>query len=193
MPRFYDITAGKIFIDNVDIKAVTLDSLREQIGIVPQETMLFNGTVYDNIRYGNLQATRAEIEQAARDANAEKFILQLPNGYETTLGDRGVNLSGGQRQRIAIARAILKNPRIEIYKTHKRPYEALERTMLHEMVHYKVFLELTGTEIAAAFNAYNTENTDLFNKILYLENYAHENKWNSYITDINNKYNLKIG
>ena len=114
LPRFYDITAGKIFIDDLDIKSVTLDSLREQIGIVPQETMLFNGTVYDNIRYGNLQATREEIEQAARDANAEKFILQLPAGYETMLGDRGVNLSGGQRQRVAIARAILKNPRILI-------------------------------------------------------------------------------
>ncbi len=87
---------------------------------------------------------------------------------------------------------ILKNPRIEISKTHKRPYEALERTMLHEMLHYRIFLELTGGEIAAAFDAYNKENTDLFNKILYLENYAHGNKWNSYVTDINNKYNLKI-
>ena len=87
---------------------------------------------------------------------------------------------------------ILKNPRIEISKTHKRPYEALEKTLLHEMIHYKVFLELTGDEINSAFNAYNDKNIDLFNKILYLENYAHENKWNFYVNDINNKYNLNI-
>lgn len=87
---------------------------------------------------------------------------------------------------------ILKNPRIEISKSHKRPYEAIERTMLHEMVHYKVFLELTGGEIAAAFDAFNTKNMELFNKILYLENHAHQNKWSNYINAINNKYKLNI-
>lgn len=112
IPRFYDLCGGSILIDGIDITTVTLDSLREQIGIVPQETMLFNGSVYDNILYGNLNATEQEVYQAARDANAEVFIEMLPQGYNTLLGDRGVNLSGGQRQRIAIARAILKNPRI---------------------------------------------------------------------------------
>lgn len=87
---------------------------------------------------------------------------------------------------------ILKNPRIEISKNHKRPYEAIEKTMLHEMTHYKVFLELTGSDISAAFDAYNSKNMDLFNKILYLENYAHQNKWNFYIDAINNKYKLNI-
>lgn len=87
---------------------------------------------------------------------------------------------------------ILKNPRIEISKSHKRPYEAIERTILHEMVHYKVFLELTGGEIAAAFDAFNTKNMELFNKILYLEDYAHQNKWSNYINAINNKYKLNI-
>ncbi len=112
LPRFYDCDAGTIRIDGQDIKHVTLDSLRNQVGIVPQETILFNGSVYDNILYGRLDATKEEIEAAAKAANAHDFIMELPEGYNTKLGDRGVNISGGQRQRIAIARAILKDPRI---------------------------------------------------------------------------------
>ena len=113
LPRFYDVTGGDIRIDGYSIKDVTLDSLRGQVGIVPQETMLFNGSVYDNILYGRLDATPDEVKAAAKAANADEFISQLPQGYATMLGDRGVNISGGQRQRI-IARAILKNPRILI-------------------------------------------------------------------------------
>ena len=112
LPRFYDCDGGTIRIDGKDIKHVTLDSLRNQVGIVPQETILFNGSVYDNILYGRLDATKEEIEAAAKAANAHDFIMELPEGYNTMLGDRGVNISGGQRQRIAIARAILKDPRI---------------------------------------------------------------------------------
>lgn len=114
LPRFYDVTGGDIRIDGYSIKDVTLDSLRGQVGIVPQETMLFNGSVYDNILYGRLDATPEEVKSAAKAANADEFISQLPQGYATMLGDRGVNISGGQRQRISIARAILKNPRILI-------------------------------------------------------------------------------
>ncbi len=112
LPRFYDCDTGTIRIDGTDIRHVTLDSLRNQVGIVPQETILFNGSVYDNIFYGRLDATKEEIEAAAKAANAHDFIMELPEGYNTMLGDRGVNISGGQRQRIAIARAILKDPRI---------------------------------------------------------------------------------
>jgi subfamily B ATP-binding cassette protein MsbA len=112
IPRFYDPSAGSIFIDQHDLREVELHSLRRQIGIVPQETLLFGGTVRENIQYGRLEASQEELIAAAQAANAHDFILQLPNGYDTVAGERGVKLSGGQRQRIAIARAILKDPRI---------------------------------------------------------------------------------
>lgn len=139
LPRFYDATNGSITIDGQDIRKVTLDSLREQVGIVPQETVLFNGSVYDNILYGRLDATREEVEAAAKAANAHDFIMQLPDGYETMLGDRGMNISGGQRQRISIARAILKNPQILILdeatsaldtESERVVQEALDRLMV---------------------------------------------------------------
>ena len=139
LPRFYDVTEGSITIDGEDIRRVTLQSLREQVGIVPQETVLFNGSVYDNILYGRLDATKEEVEAAAKAANAHNFITELPQGYQTMLGDRGVNISGGQRQRISIARAILKNPQILILdeatsaldtESERVVQEALDRLMI---------------------------------------------------------------
>ncbi len=112
IPRFYDPTSGSIRIDGQDLRAITQDSLRAQMAIVPQETMLFGGTIRENILYGRLQASEAEIIAAARAANAHEFIMAFPQQYETVVGERGTKLSGGQRQRIAIARAILKDPRI---------------------------------------------------------------------------------
>lgn len=112
IPRFYDPTHGAVMIDGYDVRTVTQQSLRAQIGLVPQETILFGGTIRENIAYGKLEATEAEIIEAAKAANAHPFIMATPQGYETIVGERGVKLSGGQRQRLAIARAILKNPRI---------------------------------------------------------------------------------
>jgi subfamily B ATP-binding cassette protein MsbA len=109
LPRFYDVTAGAILIDGVDIRHVTLASLRAQIGIVTQETVLFDDTIANNIAYGSPSASRPSIEAAARAAYAHEFVSALPGGYDTTIGERGQRLSGGQRQRLAIARALLKN------------------------------------------------------------------------------------
>ncbi|MDB5096131.1 MAG: Lipid export ATP-binding/permease protein MsbA, partial [Cyanobacteria bacterium RYN_339] len=112
LPRFYDVTKGAVRLDGHDVRDLTLGSLRGGMAIVLQEPLLFSGTVADNIAYGNPAATRAAVEQAARDAQAHDFISELPDGYDTVIGERGVGLSGGQRQRVAIARALLVNPRL---------------------------------------------------------------------------------
>jgi subfamily B ATP-binding cassette protein MsbA len=140
IPRFYDVADGAVRLDGIDVRDATLGSLRRQVGIVPQETMLFGGTVRENIAYGRLDATDAEVEAAARAANAHEFIQRLPDGYQTVVGERGQKLSGGQRQRIAIARAVLKDPRILILDeatssldvgSERLVQEALEKLMAH--------------------------------------------------------------
>lgn len=132
IPRFYDINRGQILIDNIDIRGVTLESLRNQIGIVPQETILFQGTIAENIAYGSRDQDKEKIKEAARKANAHDFINQFEHGYETMVGERGASLSGGQKQRISIARAILINPRILILDEATSSLDTRSETLVQE-------------------------------------------------------------
>jgi len=143
LPRFYDPQEGGIFIDGINIRDVTLQSLRRQIGIVPQETILFSGTIAQNIAFGQHHGNVDAIQEAAKIANAHQFIIEFPDGYNTWVGERGVNLSGGQRQRLAIARAVLLNPRVLILdeatsaldsESEALVQEALERVMKNRTV-----------------------------------------------------------
>jgi len=131
IPRFYDVSEGKICIDGTDIRSVTQKSLRKQIGIVRQDTFLFSGTVMENILYGKPEATKEEAIAAAKHANAHTFIMELPNGYDTNIGQRGVKLSGGQQQRLSITRVFLKNPPIVIFDeaTSALDYESEKAVM----------------------------------------------------------------
>ena len=138
IPRYHDVCDGEILIDGVDIRQMTIQSLRSIIGNVNQEAILFNDTIYNNIAFGVEHATMEQVEQAARIANAHDFIMEMEHGYQTNIGDRGGRLSGGQRQRISIARAILKNPPILILdeatsaldtESEKLVQDALERLM----------------------------------------------------------------
>jgi ATP-binding cassette, subfamily B, multidrug efflux pump len=139
LPRFYDVTEGRVTVDGYDVRDVTLDSLRQRIGIVLQETTLFSGTIRENIAFGWPDASMEDIVAAAEAAEAHDFIMGFPEGYDTPVGERGVTLSGGQKQRVAIARALLMDPRILIlddatssvdYETEYRIQQALERLMV---------------------------------------------------------------
>ena len=135
IPRFYEATSGKITIDGKDIKDIKLKDLRDNIGIVQQDVYLFVGTVYDNIRYGRPDATREEVIAAAKEANAYDFIMSLPNGFETDIGQRGIKLSGGQKQRISIARVFLKNPPILIFDEATSNLDVAASNLLKQSVH----------------------------------------------------------
>jgi len=132
IPRFYDVGAGTVCIDGVDVRRVTLASLRDQIGIVPQDPILFSGTLQENLLYGRPDATEADVQAAARAANADEFIVELPDGYDTLVGERGLRLSGGQRQRVAIARTFLKDPPILILDEATAALDSESENLIHD-------------------------------------------------------------
>jgi len=145
--RFYDPISGAIRIDNIDMRDYKMDDVRNLIGMVTQEVILFDDTVAHNISYGRLDASREDVFQAAKAANAHEFILELEEGYETIIGERGVKLSGGQKQRIAIARAILKNPQILIFDEATSSLDGESEYQVQEAI-YRLMKDRTTLIIA---------------------------------------------
>ena len=164
IPRFYDVSSGRVTVDGVDVRDVTMSSLRSHIGVSLQEAVLFSGTIRDNIRYGRGSATDEEVEAAAKAAQAHEFIVGFPEGYDTVVGQRGVNLSGGQKQRIAIARALLVNPRILILDDSTSSVD-VETEVLIERAMEELMRERTSFVIAQRISTVLTAD-----KILVLDN-----------------------
>ena len=164
VPRFYQPQEGRVRIDGIDIAAIRLDSLRGQIAIVPQDPQLFRASILENIRYGRLDATDEQVRQAAIEANADEFIRQFPDGYATEVGERGVRLSGGQRQRIAIARAILRNPRILILDEATSALDTHSESLIEQALD-RLLPGRTTLIIAHRLSTIRRAN-----KILYIEN-----------------------
>jgi subfamily B ATP-binding cassette protein MsbA len=163
IPRFFDVQGGRITVDGCDIRDVQVKSLREQIGSVPQEPVLFGTTIRENIAYGKLDATQEEIEAVARAANAYEFIEKLPQGYDTLVGERGVKLSGGQRQRVAIARALLRNPRILILDEATSSLDNESESLVQEALEH---LMKNRTTVVIAHRLSTIQNAD---KIVVIE------------------------
>jgi ATP-binding cassette, subfamily B, bacterial MsbA len=164
LPRFYDVTGGKISIEGVDVRDAKIASFRKHIGIVPQETLLFRGTIRENIKYGGISAGDSEIEDAAKAAYAHDFIMEMPKGYDTMVGERGITLSGGQRQRIAIARAILMNPKILILDEATSNVDNVSEVYIQRALE---ILMKTRTTIVIAHRLTTVRNADV---IAVLEN-----------------------
>jgi ABC-type multidrug transport system fused ATPase/permease subunit len=134
IPRFYDPASGRVLVDGLDIRDVRLRSLRQQIGIVTQETVLFNDSIRNNIAYGNLHASREEVEASAQKARADRFIEEMPDGYDTNVGERALKLSGGQRQLIALARAILRDPAILLLDEATSSLDVESESLIHRVL-----------------------------------------------------------
>lgn len=164
IPRLYDVSSGSITIDGSDTRQISLEHLRRKIGYVMQQAILFSGTIRDNIRYGRPEATDEEVEQAAKAAEAHHFILELPQGYDTVLGQRGINLSGGQKQRLSIARALLIQPTILIMDDSTSALDAATESRIRQMLKKRLS---SSTNIMIAQRVTSVIDAD---RILILEN-----------------------
>ncbi|MBO7698778.1 MAG: ATP-binding cassette domain-containing protein, partial [Erysipelotrichaceae bacterium] len=190
LPRFYHVDSGTISIDGINIEDITMDSLRENIGIVQQDVFLFSGSFYDNIAYGRKDASEQDIIEAARKANIYDYIMSLPEGFNTQIGERGIRLSGGQKQRLSIARVFLKNPPILILDEATSALDNVTETLIQEalnslrdgrttiVVAHRLSTIRNADEILVVFNGKIIEKGD-HDQLMAIENGAYKNLYNS--------------